>query len=286
MEKKEIVKINDEFLKKRPLSYSSLKNFRLSPKHYYQYVTKPRKPPTDAMLLGSMVECLTISPDEFTKQFNIYSKFSRQSNEGKARWNNMLVEAQKNNQTLVNDELYKKAELIKESVLSHEETMRYIDGKTAYQKKLTWVDKNTKLPIIGYVDLETKLELSDQLIICDMKVSNNGEPDKWMRWPADEFDVQLQVGSYLTGYHKISYQFPDFIFILVESVEPYNVSMIYCDNKYTKEAKAEFKATLTAFRYCMDEDKFDMGYDFWLMDTRDYFSMKRPWKPKLTIRDY
>ena len=42
--------ITREMLEDRPLSFSSLKEFAKSPKHYMDYISRPKTPPTDAKI--------------------------------------------------------------------------------------------------------------------------------------------------------------------------------------------------------------------------------------------
>lgn len=266
--------INDSFLKNRPLSYSSLKEFHKSPAHYIQYLTEPFVQ-TDAMILGQAVECLVFQPDKIKDKFVVYEKFDRRSNDAKAKWAEMCDNAKKNKQTMIDQYMYAQAELMANSVKNTPETAYYLDKVKSLQKKLSWTDKKTNLPIIGYVDVEC--EIDEHLIIIDFKTSNSSDPNKFFK-SASEFDYELQVGCYLTGYHKQFYKFPDFMFMVVESEAPYPATMIHCPGDYCNYAKEEFDHTLTAFRYCMDNNEFHRGYHFWDANM-GYFNMELPrWK--------
>ena len=50
--------ITIDTLKERPLSYSSLKEFAKSPRHYVEYLRREKKP-TAAMAFGSLVLPIT-----------------------------------------------------------------------------------------------------------------------------------------------------------------------------------------------------------------------------------
>ena len=78
-------------LTNRPLSYSSLKEFAKSPRHYIEYINKPKFAPTDAMKLGSMVHCLLLQSHDFDNQFLIAPEINKRTNAGKEEWSNLLL---------------------------------------------------------------------------------------------------------------------------------------------------------------------------------------------------
>ena len=104
---------------------------------------------------------------------------------------------------------------------------------------------------------------------------NDGDPADFGRL-AYFRDMVVQCGAYLDGYHKMKYKFPYFIFIVVEPQEPFNVAVNFVDNKTANYCREEWAGTLKAFRYCLDNEQFDKGYEFRLFDNMDYFSMDLP----------
>lgn len=264
--------INDEFLKKRPLSASSLKEFRKSPKHYIEYLIKPREF-KDEFTIGKACECILLEKEKFNDKFRIYNKFDKRSDKAKARWAEMLVEAKGGKFEWITQENYDLACKMAESALANPRTRQWIEDRRFIQRKVAWTHTKTRLPIIGYVDFDVDYE--EHISIVDIKTDYNGDPQKWFRHAAD-LDYEIQVGSYLCGYRKNFYCFPDFLFMVIEKAIPYNAYMVHCPPNYCEDAKHEFENTLLAFRYCMDNQLFHEGYDFWLFDTLPYFNMDKP----------
>jgi len=264
--------IDDKFLKKRPLSASSLKAFRLSPKHYIEYLITPWVP-KDEFTIGKACECILLEKEKFNDKFRVYNKFDKRSIKAKEQWEDMLIEAKEGKFEWITQEFYDLACKMAESALANPNCKQWIDDKRHVQRKVAWTHTNTGLPIIGYIDFDVERE--ERVTIVDIKTDYNGEPDKWMRHAAD-LDYELQVGSYLLGYRKNFYCFPDFRFMVIEKSSPYNAYMTRCPSQYMEDAKDEFENTLLAFRYCMDNQQFHMGYDFWLFDTMADFTMEKP----------
>lgn len=264
--------IDDQWLKKRPLSASSLKAFRKSPKHYIEYITKPRESKPE-FVVGSALECLILEPEKFEKKFQVYQKFDKRSNKAKEQWTEMLVNAKNSKVELITEEEIDLATRMAESVFANESCMEWLNRKRYIQRKFLYTDHATQLPVVGYIDFDA--EVDEIITIVDVKTTVDGEPDKWFR-DAAKFEYDIQVGAYLEGYRRKFYAFPDFKFLVVEKNSPNNAYIVNCPGKYLEEAREEFRQTLVAFRYCMTENLFHMGYDFWLFDTLSGFTMQKP----------
>ena len=275
--------ITPEFLQTRPLSYSSLKQFRKSPKHYIQYITKPREQ-TDAMRQGSLIDCLALEPEKFTERFMIIPKLNLRTNDGKAENERLLKEANEKRLIMITQEDIAKARKSVEALMSTDFSRQLIEGRRDVQINLRWTDKATGLPINGKVDFDSKI--GREWFIVDLKSSASADPDDFKR-QAYNLDYHIQCGCYTTGYPTHRFTFPPFVFLVVESEEPYNISVNYCDGKYIQEAKEEFTASLNAFKYCMDNNLWHQGYEFRKFGTLPYFTMGFPGyhKPKFRMSD-
>lgn len=266
----ETIKITPEFLQERPLSYSALKEFRKSPKHYQMYLKRPRIQ-TDAMLNGSVVDTLLLEPEKFEGRYLVADKPEQRSNAWKEEWARVIAEA--GEKTVIPTHVYENAMRQVESVMAHPIAGAMIERKRKTQVRIKWTHKATGLPMIGYVDLET--EAWESLTIVDLKTGKSSDPEDFIR-DAGRMDYHLQVGAYLDGYPRCYFRIPNFAFIVVENDEPYNVSVFFADAKYLHMAKDEFHGTMNAFKYCMDNDLWKQGYDFRMFGTREYFEMTVP----------
>ncbi|MFZ4705565.1 MAG: PD-(D/E)XK nuclease-like domain-containing protein [Bacteroidales bacterium] len=267
-----VLKIDQKFIESRPLSYSSLKHFQDSPKHYIEYLTK-KWTDTEATILGNLVELLVYIPERFDDKFILVVKPNLRTNKGKRENLELLQKCSDKKIIPISMEMLKTAMTCKESLMSHNECREFIERTTKTQVKLYWRHKPTNLPNIGYVDAESRAFGEDWA--CDLKTGASTDPDEFVR-SAAKFRYHLQVGSYLNGYRALQFRFPNFAFITVETVSPYNANVFYCPAKYVERAKAEYLGSLMAFRKCMNEQMFHLGYEFRLMGTRPYFSMEIP----------
>jgi len=264
--------INDEYLEKRPLSQSSLKAFKKSPRHYIKYLTGVKSDRED-FLLGNLIDCLTLEPDKFEKTYMEYEPFEKRKNEDKEKWANMCKAATENNLKLVTKEQVQQAKFCVEALLSHTDARTILEAKKNVQMNIKWKHSETNLPIISKIDFDCNVW--GQNFIVDLKTSNDCEPNTFSR-DIFNYGYNIQAGAYLLGYQKRFFKFPEYLNLVVEKVEPYNVTIMYYDTKERELCKGEFIGLLNMFRRCMDEKAWDKGYEFWLFDMKKFHSVQRP----------
>ena len=245
--------IDEAFLKKRPLSYSSLKEFRKSPRHYYEYITKPRTPPSDVMIIGNAVEALALPPYKLNNKFIVYKDFKKQSGAAKEKWKDLLGRAKEEKKMLLSLNQLELAKICKNELFSNLKSKIFFENVKDTQVKLQWVDPATKLPLIGYVDFTANVWETNVKI--DLKTSFDTEPGKFNR-NAYNLKYYLQAGCYLEGYKRTRFEFPEFLFITSETTSPFNVSVMYCDHRFKKTAQDEFTGLLQAFKYCLNHQQY------------------------------
>jgi exodeoxyribonuclease VIII len=265
------IQITDAFLKERPLSYSSLKQFRRSPKHYIYYLTQPRIE-TDALLLGQAIDILALTPDRFPQKFIVAPEINKRTNEGKREWELLIANAIENKQTVISQEMAETAKRCVESLYSVDVSRQLLENRINTQSKLDWTDKENQLPLTGRIDFESTVW--DDHFIVDLKSTHNADPVDFHR-DIFKYDYQIQAAMYVTAYARTKFQFPSYIILAVETVEPYNVSVNFVESATIEEAKRELEATLKAFRFCMDNNLFHQGYEF-ALQTLDYFAVRYP----------
>lgn len=270
-DKREGLGFDWDWLKKRPLSASSLKNFFESPKHYSNKMLFPRKPGTEDQLLGRAIETLALEKDKFDKQFRVFEKATGTGS--RAKNEEALLQAKSDGVMLITPEQLQRSEYAYESLMDHNEARTLIENKIKVQQELRWTDRQTKIPLLGYLDFTSKAWEMDWIV--DLKTGPNVEPEIFNKTLFKLF-WHIQGATYLEAYKEIYYKFPSFIFLGVETKDPYNISVNFFEDKAAERAKKEFHHGLIAFKKCVEEFRFNEGYEFWLMETRSYFGVRYP----------
>lgn len=276
-QKAENDRIVRESLKTRPLSYSSMKAFAKSPQHFIEYITAERKPDTDATRLGKLFDVMLLTPERYEK---IYKIFVKAKGTGSKKINDeakALAEAE--GLTLIDADLYDKALAMVKSVLLDEDAMEYISRFKFAQTKMEWIDPETKLKCVGYLDGESSVDESDYFI-CDIKTTADGEEFKFVR-DAHNFGYHLQAGAYTHAAKVRYFKFPSFIHVTIDSKEPYAINVFRGTSEYIEKSQNEWTNTLIAFKYCLDNNLWHLGYSFHRLGVQ-YFQMNLPayFRPK------
>lgn len=264
-----------------PLSYSSLKEFVKSPRHFVYYKEQPRKPPTDAMLLGTCVDILLLTPEDFAGKIMPVHNINRRTTDGKNEHAAMVSLAQAQKMTLVSNDIINQATEIVAYVKTNSKAMEMVNARKGAQVKLFWTDKKYQLSVVGYVDLETAYK--GKHCIVDIKTAASADPEEFSR-QAGKLMYDLQMGAYLEGYRRTRYMFPDWYWMIIETTEPYAVEIIKAEAKEMEAARAFFQDTLKAFKICQEHECWEMGYEFrhYISQLDHTFSIpgyiKRPYK--------
>lgn len=262
---------SQDWLEDRPVSKSSLYLFRESPRHYSSRFIVGKKPPSDDMKFGNLVEALVfLSKKDFDKKYRLFEKATGTGSQAinKAAF----AKAMKAKVELITKEDLERAGYCRESVMDNPDSRKLIENAFNYQKKLLWRNKKTNIPLVGYLDFESKAWETD--FICDFKTTGNAEPEKWSK-TAFNMENHLQAAIYSDAYKRLYFRFPYFLFLVVESTDPYNVTIQFVESKTMSRATDEFYGSLLAFRKCIEEKKFHQGYEFRLMGM-NYFSLRYP----------
>lgn len=255
----------------RPLSQSSLKQFRKSPQHYIEYITR-EEPETKAVwVIGNLVDMMLLTPDGIDNRIAISPTFNLRTNQGKAD-KLAFIEAS-NGKLVVTQEQMDTALMCVKFVWKDEDAAYYLDRVKYTQTKLDWMHKETGLKQTGYLDGESDPEDSNYFIL-ELKTAADASTNKFIR-DAHNFGYHLQAGGYTLGMKKKFFRFPDFIHLVIETSAPFAVNVFRADSKYLEQAQNEYHNTLLAFKYCIDNKEFHKTYNFHRFNTR-YQRMELP----------
>ena len=195
------------------LSYSSLKAFAKSPNHYLLYKQRKMKP-TPAMQLGSIADCLVLTPDRFERQYSVLPEIDRRTKEGKAIYETFLEDAQ--GKELVKMETYREAKSIADAVIHHREAMELLQG----QKQVELSGEIHGIEFRGFADAVNSNS------VIDLKTTQDASPGNFQK-QAYNLMYHLQCAIYLelSGAHN-------FFWVAVENRAPHNVAIYAPDQDF------------------------------------------------------
>jgi hypothetical protein len=255
----------------RPLSYSSLKHILRSPLHFSNYRTQPKKK-TAALIQGDVTDgYLFIDEKTFKNKYGVMPSFTGTGS--KAAKEEFL----KNNPGVnwVKQEVMDNAIAMGDMVKTNPKSAWLYEATTEVQKRLTWRDPKTGLPLIGYLDAVA--EKDGKPVLWDLKTTTDASGDKYAR-DADNFAYWLQAYAYIYAYARKTGIFCDFYQIVVESSAPYAVNTFRCSSDFIELGKQQYRKALDRVKFCIDNDCFNAGYDF--MDFTGYDELDLPYYTK------
>ena len=198
---------------KTRLSYSSLKAFAKSPNHYLLYKQRKMKP-TPAMQLGSIADCLILTPERFEREYSVLPEIDRRTKEGKAIYETFLEDAQ--GKELVKMETYREAKSIADVVIHHREAMELLQG----QKQVELSGEIHGIEFRGFADAVNSNS------IIDLKTTQDASPSAFQK-QAYNLMYHLQCAIYLelSGAQN-------FFWVAVENKAPHNVAIYAPDQDF------------------------------------------------------
>ena len=248
-----------EDLKKRPLSYSSLKEFLKSPRHFVDYRTKERSKQTEAMLLGSLVHLLILEPEKVAKNVIKLEKIDRRTKEGKKRGEEIdALRILEPNKLFVSVEMFEKAQLMKNSFFNNEFAKELFDNKTSVEESMNFENRETKLSLIAKIDMKSSIDKTKYIV--DLKTAKSSQPSEFAK-SLINFKYDLQAPLYINP-DKLKFKEPKFLFIIIENESPFNCEVLEVSNSDMNMFYNSYLNVLANFQRCMFEDSFNKGYEF------------------------
>lgn len=235
----------------RPLSFSSLMKFKRSPLHYIHYLNT-RKEATPDMVMGSLIDCLLLTPDEYEDRFVIQPDFSK--GEG-VREKARIWKEENKGKSWIKEEQLLDAQLTVDAIERNPIAKELRMQVTSSQKKIKWTDKETGLPMIAYLDME-----AGNKFIIDLKKTGNADPEKFIR-SAMDYGYHIQAAIYVDAANHRG-AFPDFFHLAVEDQAPYGICVMKSSKDFLALGLQEYRKLLQEFRYCMEQSTFNQSYEF------------------------
>lgn len=271
LERFEIQKPN---LENRKLSYSSLKQFARSPIHYIQYLNQKFEP-SDSMVLGSLVDCLLLTPDDFEKTYLVIPKIDRRSKAGKEAFAEAQEKASEQNLTIVSEVQFNTAQIMVEQVWNNKEAATILNATTETQKRIEWNHKG--LPFIGYLDGAGQFEQGKKFIF-DLKTTSDASLDTYTKQLIN-LKYDLQIAMYYMAYQRQNFEQPLAYHIVVENKAPYSCNVFRLSDTVLEAGKRVYDNLCDQFKNCLEENLWHMSYEYFqepnqILDLPDWYINK------------
>jgi len=231
-------------LNDRPLSYSSIKEFAKSPKHFINYRNKPKET-TPALIYGQALHCMLLEPQEFGNTFTIMPNVDKRTKEGKEIF--AEFERQSEGKTILDEKLHTELFNLVDYIKTNPEWEVLISGAQ------TEVEERTEIFGLPFVTIKDIVKANG---VVDIKSVQSGQIDTLIK---DFYNYQYHIQAAIYTQKGES-----FSFYVVEKSEPYYNGLINVADDFIKYGKKELERLCVGFNYCLEHPEcFEMSYDFW-----------------------
>jgi hypothetical protein len=231
--------------------------FRRSRKLYYeQFVRKSLcVAESPAMMLGSMVHAMVLEPEKVPSRYAVAPSCDRRTKEGKATWQAFRESIPEGAQGVKAEE-YEQAGNIAAALLSNRVVRQLLEIAGQTEHPMFWTDEITGLPCRGKLDRLC----GDAGLILDIKTTQESTPDAFVRSIVN-LGYDCQAAWYCEGHRRLTGQKPDFVFIAVQTSEPYEVGLFDLTPEDLRRAKEQNERTMDALAFCMSNDEWEARHE-------------------------
>lgn len=231
-----------EYRAAKGISRSELFKISESPEKFKYYIENP-DPPTQSFIFGQLFHAMALQPDIVCEQFAVAPDYDRRTKAGKEAF--AEFERQAENKTIVSSEMFEQAVSMCEALHKNEFVQKLLNGEK--EKVFFWEDDLTREPCKCRVDCLT--ELSDNLIIVDLKTTENAETDAFMR-SVIKYGYDFQTAMYSEGVKNNIGKKPLFVFIAIEKKPPYAINILQADELLVRRGYDLFREYIGIYHDC------------------------------------
>lgn len=231
-----------EYRQNPAISRSELWRLRESPEKFRWSKDHPDEP-TPALIFGQLVHKLVLEPDSFGEAFAVSPVGDRRTKEGKAAWEQFLVDAR--DKTIVSTADYQKAAEMAQAISDHPLAARLLSGK--HETPHFWTDQDTGEVCKCRTDAETVID--GQLWIVDYKTTADASTEGFQR-EANRYGYDFQAAMYSEGVEADTGEHPRFAFVAQEKTPPYAINIFVADNDFVVRGYDIFRELLGLYHEC------------------------------------
>lgn len=247
------------------LSYTSLKEFSKSPSHFIRYKLGD-KVRTDAMKKGNIIHCAILEPDQLEKRYSVLknSDLPFSDKDFRNAENKKFKEVFEMNCELEGKEIITQAELDKANrhidlAYNNQGIAHYLNGLIQKEQRLEF--DLCGFNFVGYADgIGSNYEL-------DLKTVTDANPSIY-KYKLESEKYHWQHFLYSQSKHVASWM--DNFNLLID--DNMGISLLKVSKLLIHKADEEVTKLLDQFKMCIENDLWDMNYEFW-SNGKGYFEI-------------
>lgn len=252
----------------KTLSFSSLKAFKNSPADFIDYAFREKKQ-TDAMLLGTLIHCLVLEPDQFEGRYTVMDDLDvvAEIGGGNPRATNKYKEwkadfiFKNSGKEIIGYKMSEQAKIIAGNVLHNKAAKKILSLCTRREQKIEWQYKN--FGFRGYYDG------GGEKIRADIKKVPDASPRA-----AQQTIIKMwyhgQAAMYLTAEGVM------LPFYIICCDAKGGVSVHKLDKSLIEQGLEDYSNLVDKFNECLLKENFNQSYDFWAESYDGIYTCDKP----------
>lgn len=241
---------NNEYHSRAEISKSDLDLLAKSP-----YLLKLKKDgkyqseATPSQILGSAVHKLVLEKDDFINEFAIEPNCDKRTKDGKAEFEKFQSENQ--GKTILKADIFETAKIISECVLNMQSTANFLKYGKAEQSYFGEIDG---------VKVKCRPDFYNEKLglIIDLKTTSDASPSGFSKSIAN-FNYHIQTAFYSDIMRSLDKKVNKFLFIAVETKEPFLVGFYELDLVAIDKGREKYKELLNLWKWCVENNNY-FGY--------------------------
>ena len=229
------------------VSHSMLEVYRESPAKYhgrFETGTIPKPAATAGQILGLIVHCLVLEPEEFSHRYVVSDCADRRGN----KWKRATATAEEQNKECLLPSQVEPAKAMADAVLAHPEAAKLLsaDPISYREEPIYWTD-DTGLKCKAKPDILIK---GAQTICVDLKTAADPSPEGFAGYFLLDDETRRAGAIWSWGYHRQAawyldgleanyYQKGEWIFIVVGKAPPHDVYVYRLDPAYVEIGRGQ-----------------------------------------------
>jgi len=237
----------------KALSYSSLSSFLKSPRHYYKYVME--KETTEAMEKGKRFHMAILEPEEFAKAYFILDDTAKMLEIGGAKPRGTKVYKEWKESQI---QLHSGKELIDQKEFdTYQQMIQTLKYHSVCKDILFGEDGENEKPFefIEEYKIKGKIDRACKGYTVDLKKVADASYLK-VKWDIERMNYDLQAVIYSKANRTNKHY-------LVYIDEGCNITVVEVIPETLERWEEKYNNAIYSFTKCLEEDKWNMSYDFY-----------------------
>ena len=239
-------KISIKSYHERPeISKSDLDLLAKSPLHY-KMKNELKKPPSEALILGSCVHKLVLEREDFSKEFCLEPKVDKRTKEGKATYKNFLEKL--GDRMPISWDSAKTAIKMAAKVVSKKATTELLKDGLAEQSYFSQIEG---------VAVKCRPDFYNENLntIIDLKTTSDASPTGFAK-TIGSLNYHVQAAFYSDILRSLGKKVDNFVFIAVETEYPYFMGFYDLDYIAMEKGREVYLKLLDLYKFCSERDEW------------------------------